>query len=210
MGDLSDSCAFLCVSKQICGLTRHFFLPLGLNQTSIPPPVSSQVMTQPRSSSQPPPGSKSVHFNPIISSSSPPDPRDSEGPVSPSYESGSKQKSYFSTNDDHDRNPSFHPNNHHPYHHHHRSASQNDTMMRSPSSSPTLSDTTVDLPPRFDQHGRRRPEKGDDPLADALEDMLSGKGPAGRLFSKFTGGALGGGTEDRAEENEHGSRRRRR
>lgn len=61
-------------------------------------------------------------------------------------------------------------------------------MTRSPS--PTLSDTTVDLPPRFDQHGHRRPEKGDDPLADALEDMLSGKGPAGRLFSKFTGGAM--------------------
>lgn len=60
--------------------------------------------------------------------------------------------------------------------------------MRSPS--PTLSDATVDLPPRFDQHGRRRPEKGDDPLADALEDMLSGKGPAGKLFNKFTG-ALG-------------------
>lgn len=70
--------------------------------------------------------------------------------------------------------------------------------MRSPS--PTPSDATVDLPPRFDQYGRRRPEKGEDPLADTLEDILNGNGPAGKLFNKFTG-ALGlsdGGDSDRA------------
>lgn len=31
------------------------------------------------------------------------------------------------------------------------------------------SDATIDLPPRFDEHGRR---KGDDPVADKLESVL--------------------------------------
>ena len=203
-----------CLINCECYLYHHkhatdatfFALSIGLNRTFVPPPVSSQVV-QPRSSSQPPPGSKSVHFNPVISSSSssPSDPRDPAGPVSPSYHhnhgsnsqknpssSSSSSSPSFSTNDSHDRDDdrdsSSRQNNHH-HHPHRRHASQNDAMtMRSPS--PTLSDTTVDLPPRFDQHGRRRPEKGDDPLADALEDMLSGKGPAGKLFNKFTGRAF--------------------
>lgn len=178
-------------------------------------------MIQPRSSSQPPPGGKSVHFNPVISSSSSPShPKDLEGSISPSYSSSgqnsSSSPSFSSTNyddddDDHDHNPSSPPNHHHQHQHHHgRHASQNDdtTTMHSPPS-PTLSDTTVDLPPRFDQHGRRRPEKGDDPLADALEDMLSGKGAAGRLFSKFTGGGLGVGAGAGREEDQ-GRRRKKR
>ena len=160
-------------------------------------------MTQPRSSSQPPPGSKSVHFDLVSpsSSSSPSESRNpdegpgihgyqpGEGDVSPSYNGGSKQRSSFSNHDGSSRQ-----------YHHRRRASQND-VIRSPS--PTLSDATVDLPPRFDKHGRRRPEKGDDPLADALEEILSGKGPAGKFFTKFTD-ALG------LSDNDDRARRRRR
>jgi hypothetical protein len=47
---------------------------------------------------------------------------------------------------------------------------------------------TVDLPPRFDASGR---PKSDDPLADKLEDILSGKGTAGKLFQRFAGDLFG-------------------
>lgn len=159
-------------------LTLHF---PGLNTTSVPTPVSSHV-TQPRSSSQPPPGSKSVHFDPV-SSSSPSAPRNPGGSntrghpsgeeVSPSYNGSNKQHSSLSNNDRPSRQ-----------YHHRRRASQND-VERSPSPAP--SDTTVDLPPRFDQYGQRRPEKGEDPLADTLEELLSGSGLAGKLFNTLTG-----------------------
>ena len=42
------------------------------------------------------------------------------------------------------------------------------------------------LPDRFDEEGRRKPERGDDILADKLENAFSGKGGLGRFFSKFS------------------------
>jgi len=53
---------------------------------------------------------------------------------------------------------------------------------------------TIDLPPRFDELGRR---KGDDPLADQLEDMLSGRGTAGKLFSRLAGSLFAGSSSSR-------------
>lgn len=58
------------------------------------------------------------------------------------------------------------------------------------------SSETVDLPPRFDDRGNKRPERGEDPLADKIEDMLSGKGMAGGLFKRLTGDLLGGDNGD--------------
>ena len=49
------------------------------------------------------------------------------------------------------------------------------------------SDSTVDLPARFDDRGRRLPERGEDPLADKIEELLHGRGTAGKLFAKITG-----------------------
>lgn len=66
---------------------------------------------------------------------------------------------------------------------------------------------TVELPPRFDVEGRRMPERGDDPLADRLDDLLNGRGVAGGLLKKLTGDILGG---DRDSERDGGRRRRRR
>ena len=53
---------------------------------------------------------------------------------------------------------------------------------------------TIDLPPRFDELGRR---KGDDPLADRLEDLLSGRSTAGKLFSRLAGDLFSGSSSSR-------------
>lgn len=55
------------------------------------------------------------------------------------------------------------------------------------------SDETEELPPRFDDDGRRKPERGEDPLADKLQDMLAGKVSAGGVFRKLAGDILSGG-----------------
>ena len=65
---------------------------------------------------------------------------------------------------------------------------------RSPS--PAHSDSTVELPARFDREGRKKPVRGDDPIADKIEDFLSGKGSAGKLFKNLTDGILGGGEKE--------------
>jgi len=41
------------------------------------------------------------------------------------------------------------------------------------------------LPARFDEKGRKKPEPGQDPLADKLDDILAGKGTAGKLIGNF-------------------------
>ncbi|KAL2416454.1 hypothetical protein ABEF95_016197 [Exophiala dermatitidis] len=57
--------------------------------------------------------------------------------------------------------------------------------------SPSDSDATVELPPRFDEHGRRKPDPSDDPLADRLDEILAGRGVAGKMFGNFLDGLLG-------------------
>lgn len=57
--------------------------------------------------------------------------------------------------------------------------------------SPSDSDATVELPPRFDEQGRRKPDPGEDPLADRLEEILAGRGVAGKVFGNFLDGLLG-------------------
>jgi len=64
------------------------------------------------------------------------------------------------------------------------------------------SDSTEDLPPRFDGRGNPVAQRGDDPLADKVEDMLSGKGTAGGFLKRLTGDLFGG--------DDDGRRRRRR
>lgn len=86
-------------------------------------------------------------------------------------------------------------------HHDHRRTSQADDI-RSPSPAP--SDTTVDLPDRFDQYGRRKPEKGEDLLADKFEDLLRNEA-VGKFLGRLTG-AFGGGSDG----DEVGGRRRKR
>ncbi|KAK4936645.1 hypothetical protein LTR10_022497 [Elasticomyces elasticus] len=57
--------------------------------------------------------------------------------------------------------------------------------------SPNDSDATVELPPRFDEKGRKRTDAGDDPLGGKIEDILAGKGAAGKVFGNFLDGLFG-------------------
>jgi hypothetical protein len=57
--------------------------------------------------------------------------------------------------------------------------------------SPADSDATIELPPRFDEKGRRKTNPDDDPLADRIEEMLAGKGAAGKIFGNFLDGIFG-------------------
>ncbi|KAK8206889.1 hypothetical protein M8818_004724 [Zalaria obscura] len=74
-----------------------------------------------------------------------------------------------------------------------------ETKRRHRSHSPASdgsSDETVDLPPRFDAQGRRVPDKGDDPLAYGIEELLGGlggKGGVGALLKGLLDGGSGGG-----------------
>ena len=91
-------------------------------------------------------------------------------------------------------------------HRHHRSRRSYDRHEESRSPSPAHSDETIDLPERFDESGRKKPERGEDPIAEKIEEFLSGKGSAGKLFKNLTDGLLGGGNADV----DKSSRRRRR
>jgi hypothetical protein len=66
----------------------------------------------------------------------------------------------------------------HSEHHseHRRKRRRSNDHRRSRSDSPVTSDSgeTVELPPRFDSHGKRVPERGEDPIADTVQDLLSG------------------------------------
>jgi hypothetical protein len=84
----------------------------------------------------------------------------------------------------------------------------NDKYDRTPSG--YESDVTTDLPPRFDRDGNRKPESTGNELADRIQDLLAGKGTAGKLFKGLLEGAGGGGSGDRDRESRRGSRRGRR
>lgn len=57
--------------------------------------------------------------------------------------------------------------------------------------SPADSDATIELPPRFDDKGRKKAETGDDPLAAKIDEILTGKGAAGKVFGNFLDGLFG-------------------
>lgn len=66
------------------------------------------------------------------------------------------------------------------------------------------SDGTIELPPRFDEHGNR---KETDPLADRINELLGGAG-LGNLLGRVMGS--GGGSEDGDDGGRSGRRRHRR
>lgn len=64
----------------------------------------------------------------------------------------------------------YHTHNQSPKHHH---APPEDSKNSHKNNDPENdSDSTIDLPDRFDSHGRLLPQRGDDPLADRFEDLL--------------------------------------
>ena len=80
-------------------------------------------------------------------------------------------------------------------HRHSRTKDRGPPQPREPS--PAHSDSTVDLPPRFDKDGRPKPQKGEDPIADKIEEFLSGKGSASKFLKNITDNFLGGGSSSR-------------
>jgi hypothetical protein len=171
----------------------------------------------PRSSSQPAPAPKNVAFNLDQSESSQlssPDMRRHKrrGETNRGYEAEDDSESTLDGRDK--RYPTHHPvsetesdpeksfrrrthrrRHPHPDDDHHYSKRSSRRSSRSHHHrdggplSPADSDATVELPERFDKEGRKKSERGDDAVADMLEDMISGKGPGGKYFKKIFGGA---------------------
>jgi hypothetical protein len=94
--------------------------------------------------------------------------------------------------DEHERDD-HHSNTQHRRRRRHRSRDPS-THRRTGSPDSVNSTETVELPARFDQEGRKVPERGEDPLADKIEDLFSGKGLAGGILKRLTGDLLGDGS----------------
>lgn len=56
---------------------------------------------------------------------------------------------------------------------------------------PEESDATIELEPRFDDKGRRKPDANSDPLASKLDEILAGKGASGKILGNFMEGLFG-------------------
>lgn len=156
-----------------------------------------------RASSQPPP-TKSVHFDSTPTSSNLPSPpairkrgeRASTSRHHDGYDSenGSSSRNRSSRNRDLPENDPREDRRRRRHRH-----SPGDS--RTPS--PAESDSTVDLPERFDERGRRKSEEAnEDPLAKGIQELLSGRGSITKALQSF---GLGGGSDD-----SDGDRRRRR
>lgn len=150
-----------------------------------------------RATSQPPPATKSVQF----ALDSPPSP----APSSPKRKGKSRQRAN-SSNDKHDKEYSSDASV--------TSDRDDRTYRRRPRErppSPTSSDSTEDLPARFDDRGRKMGEEDDDnPLFNKIDEFLGGKGSTGKILESL--GLGGGGSDDdsRAGSGRGGARRKRR
>ena len=160
-------------------------LYLGLN-----PPRAPSPRVHDRASSTPAPHNKSVQFASDTSSEGSPD-------------RNRRRRRRSAKADSYDTSDSDHSSDHG---RHRRSKRSNRHSHEQREPSPAHSDETIELPARFDEHGRRKPERGEDPIADKIEDFLAGKGSAGKLFKNLTDGLLGGGGRDK--DRDDGRRRR--
>ena len=189
------------------------FIDTGLNRSSPappppPPPASAPAPEQPNYSDAPNTG-KSVQFD-LSQPSKTPDlhspntnrrkkhRRERDGKVSGSSNSGDVTPTEATAG----------PSRRHRHRRHSADASdrRHQNQVPRPSSPSASSDTTVDLPPRFDKYGRKIPERGDDPLVDRLNDFLGEGAPGGKWLNKIVG-VFGG---DESDNDDRDKRRRRR
>ena len=187
-----------------------------LRQETYPPPASRDV-SPPRSQSQPPSTRKSVQFaaKPEFSNAAPA-PSEVSSVEAPRPKHKHSHSRGYEAGDDTDSTPdeqrrgnretvsrSLQPDSidqQRKWHRRRRSADPSSSRGE-PSSRPQEpeiervkspdSDVTIDLPPRFDEKGRKRAEPGDDPLADRFDEVLAGKGVAGKMFGNFLDGFFG-------------------
>ena len=141
----------------------------------------SPLRTPPRASSQPAPSAKSVQFDDSV-------------PATPEQIRNRRRRS--SRNEDHGSYDSESSMDDRRHRRSKRSSGHRGRQDDSRTPSPAHSDETIDLPARFDPSGRKKPERGEDLISDKIEDFLSGKGSAGKLFKSLTDGILGGGNGD--------------
>ena len=160
-------------------------LKLGINPPRAPSPSALH-----RASSTPAPHNKSVQFASDTSSEESPNRHRRRRRRS------AKAESYGTSDSDRSSDDGRHRRN--------KRSGGRSHVQREPS--PAQSDETIDLPERFDEHGRLKPERGEDPIADKIEDFLAGKGSAGKLFKNLTDGLLGGGSKEK--DRDDGRRRR--
>ena len=187
----------------------NVLLIIGLETPRAASPITTGTNTRPtlqrRATSQPPPQSK-VRFNLSPQPASP----TSSGPSSPTQIRRRRQRESISNNASHHSSgyDSDDPDEH-------RSSDQSRRQSRGKNrddhggrrgASPASSESTVDLPERFDQYGRPLPEKGENEFADKFQEILAGKGSMGKLLKSW--GLTGDGSED--EGGSGGGRRRRR
>jgi hypothetical protein len=192
--------------------------PINPSRQETYPPPSTRSVSPPRSQSQPPAsGRKSVQFaeKPEFSDAARVEP-EASGTDRPRQKHKHSHSRGYEAGDDTDSTPdeqrrgtrdsasrSLHPESADPERRRHRRRrSHEPSSSRADASSssrgPELervaspdSDVTVDLPARFDEKGRKKTEPGDDPLADRLDEMLAGKGAAGKVFGNFLDGLFG-------------------
>jgi len=85
----------------------------------------------------------------------------------------------------HNREGDNEPSSHH--HRHHRKHSE---RAISPTSD-DLGHTTTQFEDGSEEQGHKKGERGEDAVADKLEDILNGRGTMGKLFQKVTGDLVG-------------------
>ena len=171
-------------------------IPTGVNTPRAQSP--SRPTLQRRASSQPPPTTKTVQF----ALDTPP----SSGSDSPKQIRKRRQHASSSKHTQHDGYNSedgsaSRKNKSRSGRRRHRHSSGDDHPG---SSSPAESDSTVELPERFDERGQPLPPQDDDPMAH-IEELLGGRGSVGRLLENF---GLGGGSDDGDRDRDRRRRRR--
>ena len=169
---------------------------IGISTPRAQSPSRPRPSLQRRASSQPPP-TKSVKFNLTPSSPAEPDsPTQIRNRRERAAGSSSKHQSHHDGGYDSEDSPRQEKKGHS---RRHRRASTDNARDRSP----TSSDSTIDLPDRFDKRGKRIPEQGEgDPLTDKIQELFGGSGSVGKFLQSLSGGG--------SDDNDDGDRRRRR
>lgn len=192
-GELPAGASLISIACDHSGFFADLISP-GIKTPRATSPAARPGLTR-RATSQPPPTTKSVQF----ALDSPPSP----SPSSHKPKSKGRQRANSSSDKrdkDHSSDGTVSPDRDRTYRCRHRERP----------SSPTSSDSTEDLPPRFDERGRRMSEHDDNPLMNKIDEFLGGKGSTGKILETL---GLGGGDSDdesRAGSGRGGARRKRR
>ena len=147
---------------------------------------------QRRATSQPPPATRTkVRFADQSPESSP----TSSGPATPTRirqrRSGAAQSTSAQPHDGYESDDAVEQQHRRRRRRHTEAGKERDR-----SDSPPASDSTEELPDRFDKYGRPLPQTDENHFSDKFEELLAGKGGMGRLLRSW---GLGGDAEEKAD-----------